>query len=36
MQEPVILAPSFAARKIKLDLPPKFSGKPSELTGWVF
>ena len=25
MQEPVILAPSFSARKIKLDLPPKFS-----------
>ena len=31
-----MLAPSFAVRKTKLDLPPKFSGKPSELTGWVF
>ena len=31
-----MLAPSFAAHKIKLDLPPKFAGKPSELTFWVF
>ena len=31
-----MLAPSFAARKIKLDLPPKFLGKPSKLTGWVY
>ena len=31
-----MLAPSFAAHKIKLDLQPKFLGKPSELTGWVF
>ena len=28
MQEPVILAPSFAARKIKLDLPPSFRASP--------
>ena len=30
------MAPSFAARQIKLDLPPKFTGKPSDLNGWVF
>ena len=33
MQELVMLAPSFAARKTKLDLPPKILGKPSELIG---
>ena len=32
MQELGVLAPSFAVHKIKLDLLPKFSGKPSELT----
>ena len=36
MQEPAVLAPSFAAFSIKLDLLPRFSGKLSELTGWVF
>ena len=36
MQEPAILAPSFAAYKTKLDLPTKFLGKPSKFTGWVF
>ena len=28
--------PTFAAVNIKLDLPLKFSGKPSELSGWLF
>ena len=28
--------PTFAAANIKLDLPPKFSGEPSELSGWLF
>ena len=28
--------PTFAAVKIKLNLPPKFSSKPSELSGWLF
>ena len=28
--------PTFAAAKTKLDLPPKFTGKPSELFGWLF
>ena len=36
MQEPAVLAPSFAECKIRLDLPPKFLDKPSESTGWVF
>ena len=35
MQEPAMLAPSFAVHKIKMDLPTKFLGKPSELTGWI-
>ena len=28
--------PTFSAANIKLDLPPKFTGKPSELSGWLF
>ena len=28
--------PTFSAANIKLDLPPKFAGKPSELSGWLF
>ena len=28
--------PTFSAASIKLDLPPKFAGKPSELSGWLF
>ena len=28
--------PTFSAANIKLDLPPKFVGKPSELSGWLF
>ena len=28
--------PTFAAANIKLDLLPKFSGKPSELSSWFF
>ena len=28
--------PTFAAAKIKLDLAPKFAGKPSELFVWLF
>ena len=28
--------PTFFAANIKLDLPPKFVGKPSELSGWLF
>ena len=28
--------PTFSAESIKLDLPPKFTGKPSELSGWLF
>ena len=36
MQEPAVLPPGFAAYKAKLDLPPKFLGMLSELTGWVF
>lgn len=28
--------PVFAAKRIKLDLPPFFTGKPSELAGWLF
>ena len=28
--------PTFFAAKIKLDLPLKFAGKPSELSGWLF
>ena len=28
--------PTFAAAKIKLELPPKFTGKPFELSGWLF
>ena len=31
-----MLVPSFAVHEIKLDLPPKFSGKPNKLMGWVF
>ena len=27
---------TFAAAKIKLDLPPKFAGKPSKQLGWLF
>ena len=28
--------PTFSAASIKLDLPAKFAGKPSELSGWLF
>ena len=28
--------PTFSAANIKLDLPPKFAGKPSELSLWLF
>ena len=28
--------PTFSAANIKLDLPPKFAGKPTELSGWLF
>ena len=28
--------PRFSAANIKLDLTPKFAGKPSELSGWLF
>ena len=28
--------PTFAAAKIKLELQPKFKGKPFELSGWLF
>ena len=28
--------PSFAAAKVKLNLPPNFVGKPSESSGWLF
>ena len=28
--------PTFPAASIKLDLPPKFAGKPSELSSWLF
>ena len=31
-----MLVLSFDAYEIKLDLPPKFSGKLNRLTGWVF
>ena len=31
-----MLAPNFAVCRIKLYLPPKLLGKPSELIGWVF
>ena len=27
---------TFSAANIKLDLPPKFVGKPSKLSGWLF
>ena len=27
--------PLFSVANIKLDLPPKFAGKPSELSGWL-
>ena len=27
---------TFAAEKKRLDLPPKFSGKPTELFNWLF
>ena len=26
----------FSAANIKLDLPPKLAGKPSELSDWLF
>ena len=28
--------PTFSTVNIKLDLPPKFAGKPNELSGWLF
>ena len=28
--------PTFAAANVKLDLPPKFAGKPSKLSIWLF
>ena len=28
--------PTFSAANIKLDLPSKLAGKPSELSGWLF
>ena len=28
--------PTFSAANIKLDLPLKFAGKPSELSDWLF
>ena len=31
-----ISEPIFATKRIKLDLPPMFDGKPGDLAGWLF